>query len=203
MRLFGTLTSPYARITRIVVYEKQLQDRIEFVWTQTRVRNDPILSINPSGRVPFLLLPNGLGIEDTPTITDYLDTLNQPILFSRDSDRRDWEYRKLEATARAMLDGLAVWAREITRPLNEQSPEVILHEKERAYRLTAMFNELVENQILSRPLNLAQLYLFVALDLERRVPDFIWREKNKEISNWQNKMARYPSIEASFPPSTV
>ena len=203
MRLYGTLTSPYARITRIAVFEKQLQDSIEFVWTQTRVRNDPILTIHPSGRVPFLLLPNGIGIEDTPTIIDYLDTLKRPALFDHGREGEEWEYRRLESTARAMLDGLAVWAREIKRPPNEQSPEVILHEKERAYRLAAMFNELVKNRILCMPLNLAQLYLFAALDIERRVSDFTWREKNKDISGWQDKMANYPSIKASFPPSTI
>ena len=30
--------------------------QVEFVWTQTRVADDPSLAINPSGRVPFLQL---------------------------------------------------------------------------------------------------------------------------------------------------
>ena len=49
MKLYGTTTSPYARITRVVVFEKHLQNNIEFIWIKTRIPNDPFLSINPSG----------------------------------------------------------------------------------------------------------------------------------------------------------
>ena len=81
MKLYGTTTSPYARIARVVVFEKHLQNNIEFIWIKTRIPNDPFLSINPSGRVPFLLLSDGLGLEDTPAIVDYLDALQKPYLF--------------------------------------------------------------------------------------------------------------------------
>ena len=50
MKLYGTTTSPYARIARVVVFEKHLQNNIEFIWIKTRIPNDPFLSINPSGR---------------------------------------------------------------------------------------------------------------------------------------------------------
>ena len=96
MKLYGTTTSPYARITRIVVFEKKLHDNVEFIWIKTRIPNDPFLSINPSGRVPFLLLPNGFGLEDTPAIIDYLDTLEKPYLFLHGMDRKNWKYRKQE-----------------------------------------------------------------------------------------------------------
>ena len=96
MKLYGTTTSPYARIARVVVFEKHLQNNIEFIWIKTRIPNDPFLSINPSGRVPFLLLSNGLGLEDTPAIVDYLDALQKPYLFLHTMDRKNWEYRRLE-----------------------------------------------------------------------------------------------------------
>ena len=35
--------------------------QVEFVWTQTRVADDPSLAINPSGRVPFLQLQPAAG----------------------------------------------------------------------------------------------------------------------------------------------
>ena len=47
MKLYGTTTSPYARIARVVVFEKHLQNNIEFIWIKTRIPNDPFLSINP------------------------------------------------------------------------------------------------------------------------------------------------------------
>ena len=147
MKLYGTTTSPYARIARVVVFEKHLQNNIEFIWIKTRIPNDPFLSINPSGRVPFLLLSDGLGLEDTPAIVDYLDTLQKPYLFLHTMDRKNWEYRRLESTAKAMLDGLAVWVREVRRPNDEQSPTIIDHELRRAQRLSSFFNELTFNPV--------------------------------------------------------
>ena len=122
--------------------------------------------------MPFLLLSDGLGLEDTPAIVDYLDALQKPYLFLHGMDRNNWEYRRLESTAKAMLDGLAVWVRELRRPNDEQSPTIIDHELRRAERLSSFFNELTSNPVFSEEMNLAQLYLFAALDLERRIRNF-------------------------------
>ena len=203
MKLYGTTTSPYARIARVVVFEKNLQDRFEFIWIKTRIPNDPFLSINPSGRVPFLLLSNGLGLEDTPAIIDYLDSLQKPYLFLHGMDRKNWEYRRLEATSKAMLDGLAVWVREVRRPNDEQSPTVINHELHRAERLSDFFNDLTSNPVFSEEMNLAQLYLFAALDLERRIPEFQWRTRNVELSNWFEQFNLRKSVKASLAPQPV
>ena len=95
MKLYGTLTSPYARLTRIVMLEKGLGDRVELVWTKTRVADDPILAIHPSGRVPALILDDGTVLEDTALIVDYLDALAAPARFAHSADRRDWTYRRV------------------------------------------------------------------------------------------------------------
>ena len=203
MKLYGTTTSPYARIARIVVFEKNLQNNVEFIWIKTRIPNDPFLSINSSGRVPFLLLSNGFGLEDTPAIVDYLDALQKPYLFLHGMDRKNWEYRRLEATSKAMLDGLAVWVREVRRPNDEQSPTVINHELHRAERLSDFFNDLTSNPVFSEEMNLAQLYLFAALDLERRIPEFQWRTRNVELSNWFEQFNLRKSVRASLGPQPV
>ena len=78
MKLYVTPTSPYARLAMIAMHDKGLSDRIELVWTRTRPHNDPILAVNPSGRVPFLMLGDGTGMEDTDLIVDYLDALAPP-----------------------------------------------------------------------------------------------------------------------------
>jgi len=203
MKLYGTTTSPYARIARIVVFEKNLQNNVEFIWIKTRIPNDPFLSINSSGRVPFLLLSNGFGLEDTPAIVDYLDALQKPYLFLHGIERKNWEYRRLEATSKAMLDGLAVWVREVRRPNDEQSPTVINHELHRAERLSDFFNDLTSNPVFSEEMNLAQLYLFAALDLERRIPEFQWRTRNVELSNWFEQFNLRKSVKASLAPQPV
>lgn len=200
MKLYGTTTSPYARLTRIVLFEKNLADQVELIWTKTRVADDPILNVHPSGRVPVLVLENGTVFEDTPLIVDYLDTLSAPARFTHSADRTDWRYREIEARARAMIDGLSVWAREVVRSKAEQSPGIIKHEASRAYRLADHFETLTGDLVLTGPLTMAQIYLFGSLDVERRLPAFAWRQGRPNLVAWYKRISALPSVMASAPP---
>ena len=199
MKLYGTKTSPYARIIRIVIFEKKLENKIELVWAKTRVPGDPMLKFNLSGRVPFLLLDDGMGIEDTPVLVQFLDSLKNPMLFSHGTGKFNLEYLRLEAMTRSILDGLSVWLREIRRPLEEQSATIIEHEKCRSQRLIEHFNGngFATNALLNGSLNLAQLYLFAALDLERQIPLFIWRQNNINLTNWFERIDSFQSVKSS------
>ena len=55
MKLYVTYASPYARLPRIIVIEKGLQERVEIVVAKTRTPGSPYYQINPSGRVPYLV----------------------------------------------------------------------------------------------------------------------------------------------------
>jgi hypothetical protein len=48
MKLYVTFTSPYARLARILVIEKALEDRVEVIAAKTRIANSPYYQINPS-----------------------------------------------------------------------------------------------------------------------------------------------------------
>ena len=75
MKLYITTGSPYARLARIVRIEKGLEGRVEIVLAQTRIANSPYYSINPSGRVPYLVRDDGVGMEESEVICRYLDHL--------------------------------------------------------------------------------------------------------------------------------
>ena len=47
MKLYVTFTSPYARLARILVLEKALEDRVEIIAAKTRATNSPYYQINP------------------------------------------------------------------------------------------------------------------------------------------------------------
>ena len=68
MKLYVTYASPYARLARILVAEKALQDRVEIVEVKTRTQASPYYQINPSGRVPYLIDDAGVGMEDSQLI---------------------------------------------------------------------------------------------------------------------------------------
>ena len=75
MQLYMTPGSPYARIARIVVIEKGLSEKVDVISAKTRTTASPYYQINPSGRVPYLVCDDGLGLEDSGLICSYLDHL--------------------------------------------------------------------------------------------------------------------------------
>src|SRR5438105_12348578 len=100
MKLYITPGSPYARMARIVVLEKGLESRVEIIAAQTRAADSPYYRINPSGRVPYLIRDDGVGMEESAVICAYLDHLDGNPAFEVSPD--DWEARRLEALARSM-----------------------------------------------------------------------------------------------------
>jgi len=61
MKLYITPGSPYARVARIVVLEKRLEGRVEFVVAQTRSADSPHYRIAASVGFPIWCLTTGLG----------------------------------------------------------------------------------------------------------------------------------------------
>src|SRR3954447_7231596 len=135
MKLYITPGSPYARMARIVVLEKGLADRVEVIEALTREADSPYYAINPSGRVPYLVRDDGVGLEESGLVCAWLDHCAGAPVFDPPKGDAGWEARRLEAVARSLMDGLSVWLREIRRPKGEGSPSIVRHETARAYRL--------------------------------------------------------------------
>ena len=201
MKLYFTPGSPYARMARMVVIEKGLENRVEFVAAQTRTADSPYYRINPSGRVPYLVTDDGIGLEESAVICEYLDVLDgNPRLRSPDEDR-DLEARRLEALARSMLDGLAVWGRELSRPEHERSPGIIRHETDRARRMADAWESEIDHPLMRGELNMIQLTLACALGLEARNPGFRWRAGRPRLCDWFDRFAARPSFKATAAPA--
>jgi len=105
MKLYVTYTSPYARLARIVVLEKKLEGRAEILEARTRTAGSPYYQINPSGRVPYLIDPAGIGMEDSQLICAYLDSLDGKPRFHRPLRESDWAYRRRKLTRAACAHG--------------------------------------------------------------------------------------------------
>jgi glutathione S-transferase len=200
IKLYITPGSPYARMARIVALEKGLAERVETVAAKTRTADSPYYGINPSGRVPYLVREDGVGMEESALICAYLDHLDGRPAFELPGGTESWEARRLESLARSMLDGLAVWSREIVRPENERSPTVIRHETERARRMVGLWEREIGHPIMQGALNMVQITLACALGLEARIPGFLWRPGHPKLSAWFDRTAARPSFAATAPP---
>ena len=199
MKLYITPGSPYARIARIVVLEKGLENLVEVIAARTRAANSPYYQINPSGRVPYLVREDGVGLEESAVICAWPDHRRGRPVFDLPAGEAAWEARRLEALARSMVDGLSVWGREIVRPEGERSPAVIRHEADRADRMADLWEAEIEHPLMRGSLNLAQITLGCALGLEARNPDFHWRAGRPKLSDWFEHVAARPSFVATAP----
>ena len=148
MKLYVTLRSPYARLARILVLEKELEDRIEIIQAKTRTPGSPYYQINPSGRVPFLVDDAGIGMEDSQLICAHLDSLDGKPRFHDPLRASDWDYLRLEYAARSLCEGICVWGREMGRPESERSPTVLAHEVARANRMADVFEDRVTDPLM-------------------------------------------------------
>jgi glutathione S-transferase len=202
MQLYVTFTSPYARLARILVLEKSLQERVEVIGAQTRTLGSPYYAINPSGRVPYLIDDAGVGMEDSQLICAYLDNLDGKPRFHRPSSERDWAYDRLEAKARSLCDGIAVWAREMSRPEGERSRTVLAHEAARAQRLADLFETEAGTTLLQEAPAMGHLVLAVALEFARDRGFGDLTDGRPQLSVWFARMRRLRSLQATASPAS-
>jgi glutathione S-transferase len=198
MKLYVTPTSPYARLARIVVIEKGLQDRVAVITAQTRTADSPYYAVNPSGRVPYLIDDAGVGMEDSQLICAYLDGLDgQPRLHRAE---HDWPYRRLEARARSLCDGISVWVREMRRPATERSPTILAHEAARGQRMATLFETLVAEPLLQGRPTMAHLVVAVALDFAKDCGFGDLTDGRPRLAAWRQQLDALPSLRATAPP---
>lgn len=200
LKLYVTQNSPYARLARIIVLEKKLEDKVKQIVAQTRSVNSPYYEINPSGRVPCLILSDGVRLEESQLVCSYLDNLDNAPWFEPPEGGNGFHVRRLEAMARSLVAGASVWIREGFRSQQERSPGVIAHERNRAARLIEAWETEIMHPVMGGELsNMAQMTLIAALHLERWNPDFEWRDGHPNLVSWVESLAARPSIRDTMP----
>ena len=187
-------------MARIIVLEKGLENKVEQIVAQTRSIDSPYYEINPSGRVPCLVLADGVRLEESQLVCSYLDNLDNAPRFEAPEGGNGFHVRRLEAMARSLTDGVSVWIREGFRPQQERSPGVITHERNRAARLIEAWETEVLHPVMGGKLsNMAQMTLIAALHLERWNPNFEWRNGHPNLVSWAESLAPRPSIRDTMP----
>ncbi len=199
MKLYYTRTSPYARVVRTLLVEKGLDGVVEQIEAKTRTPGSPYYAINPSGRVPFLLLDDGRGIEDSQLICTYLDRLYGNPGFCPALECDDWSYGRLEAYARSMTDGISVYVRETRRPETERSPGIMQHELDRAQRLADFWEREIAAPAMRGPFTIAQMLLLAGIDFARHAGMADLEAGRPALKAWADRLRARPSVIATQP----
>ena len=114
MKLIGAITSPYVRKVRVVMAEKKLdyQFILEDVWAASTT----IMTSNPLGKVPCLVMEGGEAVFDSRVIVEYLDTLSPVGKLIPTQGRERAEVKTWEALADGLLDAAVLARLEATWP---------------------------------------------------------------------------------------
>ena len=176
--------------------EKGLLSEVQETVTTLRDPNAVVLPHNPTGRVPALLLSNGLTLTETSLILKWLDRFGDgPTLLSDDP-------HDLAAYGRALglLDGIAVWNRELRRPPSERSPSVLSLESTRANRIADMLDQDVNMGAYSVT-NASMLALLSVLGYaQRRHTVWQWWEGRPNLEQWFKNASALESFAQTLPP---
>lgn len=204
MQLHTTLTSPYGRLARIAVIEHDLTADVEVLPARTREVGSPYYQINPSGRVPFLVLDDGRTFEGSQLICAYFDAIGRGPALMHPESQDDWAYGRLQSQAMSLLDGLAVLGRELKRPKGDRSAIIIAHEQARADRLADVWeghmeNTILTDPILTGPLNMVQMILVCAMDSAESYAGRSIRTNRPALSAWHSDLRGRPSINSTKP----
>src|SRR5512143_2032868 len=104
MRIYFAPVSPYARKVRVLAHEAGIHDRIHWLPVDP-LNSEELRRINPLGKVPALLLPDGRSYCDSPLICEYLDAVSGHRAFPSVGEAR-WRALRLQALGDGLCDAL-------------------------------------------------------------------------------------------------
>ncbi len=197
MKLYITVPSPFARKCRIVAREKGLIDRIEEIVVDPYANAPELLASNPVVQVPTLIAADGLPLNDSPVICEYLDTLGEGprLLPAEGTDRL--RVRRLETLGNQALEMGVKLVLEKRRPEGEQSPSWIV-------RWTANMARALDALEAADPdpsrLDMGVITAGVAVAwIGFRHPDFDWKTGRPALSTLQAALEKRPSFVQTRP----
>lgn len=198
MKLFFANTSPYARKARMVIIEKDLEDRVEAVFQNPFEDSADLVKANPLKQVPTLVTDDGTSIFDSPVICAYLDALSsqKPLIPTGDEH---WQVLTGEAMTDGILDAAFAIVMERRRPDEQQSAMWFERWESGIDRsMNAIESDL---SVFKGHISIAQIGLGCALGyLDFRLPDLEWRPNRPSLSAWFEEFEKRPSMVKTEPP---
>jgi glutathione S-transferase len=199
MKLFWSSRSPFVRKVMVFAHECGVAGRIECERTVVAMTrpNAELLKINPTGKIPTLLLDDGTALYDSTVICEYLDGLHGGAKLFPPAGPARWNALRCHALGSNLLDNLMLWRNEMLRPAAQQSPETL-----------AAFELKVRNAIAALDREAAALtadavgigHVAIACALgyaDFRFGELGWRSNNGHIARWYDTFALRPSMTAT------
>ncbi len=200
MKLLTSLTSPYGRKVRVVLLEKKIpfQLQVENPW----LPDNTVADFNPLGKVPVLVLEDGVCVFDSRVIVEYLDHLTPVAHLIPGEVKSRLAVRGIEALADGIIDAAVAVYLERKRPLEQQSADWMMLQEKTLFRgLEALSEALGEKPwFLGNAMTLADIASGCALAyLNLRFPEINWRDAHPNLTKLADKLAERSSFKETVP----
>lgn len=196
MKLYWSSRSPFVRKVMIFAHECGLAVRIECERTLVAMNNPnaALLEVNPTGKIPTLVLNDGSVLYDSTVICEYLDSLHKGRLLFPENGPARWTALRRHALGNNLTDNLMLWRNELLRPPAQQSPETLAaFELKVRNAVTALDHEAAA--LANDPVSIGHVAIACALGyIDFRFAHLGWHKGSDRIASWYETFAQRPSM---------
>jgi glutathione S-transferase len=199
MKLHWSPRSPYVRKVMILAHETGLVDRLECVRSvaiRTKINPD-ILQDSPVGRIPVLVLDDGVVLSGSWAICDYLDTQHSGPRMIPPQGRERWRTLELHGIADGLLDTLLAWRGELMKAAEQRDRDIC----DTCAKKTQACLDWLEHRcgtFSDEAYAIGHVTAGVVLDyLDFRFADVGWRDKRPALTQWHQQFLARPSTQAT------
>ena len=200
MKLLGVHPSPFTRKVRIVLVEKKVE--YEFVIASPQNDGALVMSHNPLGKVPVLVLEDETSLFDSRVIVEFLDSVSPISRLIPPGNRERIEVRRWEALADGVLEAAILVRYENQRADAERSAAWTERQMNKLRSgVDAMERDLGDKTYCTgNAFNLADIAVGVCMDyLDFRYPTLGWRDAHSNLARLQAKLAERQSFIDTVP----
>lgn len=195
MKLYITAPSPFARKCRIVAREKGLT--VEEIMVDPYANAVELLASNPVVQVPSLIADDGLPINDSPIICEYLDMVGTGPRLTPESGAERLRVRRIEAAADGLLEMGVKLVLEKRRPEPERSPSWM---ERWSGNMGRALDSLEASALSPDDFHIGTLTTVVAVSwISFRHPDFDWATGRPGLVALQQALEARPSFMETRP----
>ena len=202
MKLFYSVTSPFARKVLICAKEHGLDSQLELKVLHPIQNAEEVAGVSPLGKVPALQVDGRRLVVDSPVICEYLDKLavqNGSDSLAGPAERADDE-ALIHALADGIMDAAYLYVMESLRPEEQQSD----FWKSRWQGAVVRTLDYLESEMVSggmpSSLTLAGIALGCALGyLDFRLDHLDWREGRRALAEWYAATSLRDSFRETVP----
>ena len=199
MKLHWSPRSPFVRKVMIFAEEAGVVDQINCV-RSVAIRttlNPEIAADSPVGRIPVLVLDDGIVLSGSYTICEYLDTLHDGRKLIPESGQKRWRELELHGVSDGLLDTLVNWRGEFMKSDEQRWREFF---DTCAAKTTACLDWLDQRctAFSDTPYGIGQITTGIALDyLDFRYESIGWRDGREALCNWHKTFLQRASTQST------